>query len=71
MTLRIMVGSASFAALASLNWLAFRPRCAEAVKACLARSSLPEVRIGIGCAGALLCILLGTLVSTGFVAQIG
>lgn len=61
MTLRIMIGAASVAALASLSWVILHPTCVEAIEACLASSSLPDIWIGIGCAGALLCILLGTL----------
>lgn len=63
MTLRITIGAASVAALASLSWLVFTPTCAEAVEACLAHSSLAQVWTGIGCASALLCILFGTLVA--------
>ncbi|WP_339113984.1 hypothetical protein [Thioclava sp. GXIMD2076] len=63
MTLRITISGASVAAVASLSWLVLRPTCAEPVEACLAHSSLPNVWIGIGCTGALLCILFGTLVA--------
>lgn len=57
MSLRIMIGAGSVAALASLSWFVVHPTCATRIEACFASSSLPEVWMGIGCTGS----LLGTL----------